>query len=273
MADPLETTTVTPAGVEEKKARRYPTEAQLKERTGEIFGTKADSFSQTEISRMSKGGKSDLATFQVERPDGTSRNITAKLSVRNEPDGTIKNVYHEKINKPLQLDDISGNKISFKERDALEAGKAIFKKDIPSKDVAGKTFDSWVQIDKDLNQLVMVSDKAIALPEKYLGKEITEENRQTMRDTGSVRIEGMISKQGNAFNAELSPNIIERKMDFKFDPKIAKSKNQEVGVAEIKDLDPGVKNDATAKKDVKAAISQDEPENEEKTAKSQGRKR
>lgn len=272
MADPMETTTVAPAGVEEKKARRYPTEAQLKERTGEVFGAKADSFSQAEISRMSKGGKSDLAKFTVERPDGSSREITAKLSVRNEPDGSIKNVYHEKINKPMQLDEISGNKISFKEREALEAGKAIFKKDIPSKDGLDK-FDSWVQVDKDLNQLVMVSDKSVALPEKYLGKEITEENRQTMRDTGSVRIEGMISKTGNPFNAELSPNIIDRKMDFKFDPKIAKTKSQEVGEAETKDVAPGIKNEATSKKEVKAEVSQDEPENQEKAAKSQGRKR
>jgi len=182
-----------------------------------IFGVAKTEFSDKEIERLVRGGKSEMHTFKFENEKGEPEEKAARMSAYRNEKGYMATKIFTRFPEMKLNDQISGIPYTAKEKEALEKGNAILKKDIPSKDSQG-TYNAWVQVDKDLNRLEMLGEARFPLPKEILKKDITHLHEE-FRTKGEARVEGMTAKDGKPFDALLKVDLIKGNFEFVFDQK------------------------------------------------------
>ncbi len=92
----------------------------------------------------------------------------------------------------------------------------------------GESIPSIISIDRMTNELVALRADKIKIPEEIKGVKLSEEQKQTLLDGKSLFLEGMISKKGTEFSANVQFNADKRYVEFLFlnDNKQAQNQRQ-----------------------------------------------
>lgn len=191
---------------QEKKAP-----ALFGELTFPLFGVKKDDFKLSEVERLERGVKSDVHDFRLKNEQGQLENKPARISIYRTPEGKTSIKIFDRSPSFTLKDDLSGVPFTPAEKETLEKGNALLKRDLPARD--GGTYNAWIQVDRELNRLEMVPEKRFHLSPSLLGQDMTRANER-LRTTGEVRMEGLSSKSGGTFDSTLKVNILKGSFDF-----------------------------------------------------------
>ena len=81
----------------------------------------------------------------------------------------------------------------------------------------GEYIPSFVSIDKLTNELVATKGDNVFIPNEVKGVELTEQEKNDLREGKKIYIEGMTAKSGNEFNAFIQVNAERRGIEYIFE--------------------------------------------------------
>lgn len=98
----------------------------------------------------------------------------------------------------------------------------------------GEPIPSIISVDRLTNQLVPLRAEWIKIPNEIKGVTLNDEQKQTLQEGKPLYIEGMISKKGTPFSAEVQFNADKRYVEFLFDndPKMKQAQKETDDVKE-----------------------------------------
>lgn len=91
----------------------------------------------------------------------------------------------------------------------------------------GETMPSIISIDRLTNEVVALRKDWMKIPDEIKGVKLNEEQKQTILEGKPLYLEGMISKKGEPFNAEVQFNADKRFVEFLFDRNINRAQTQQ----------------------------------------------
>ena len=89
-----------------------------------------------------------------------------------------------------------------------------------------KTINAYVSVDKLTNELVILNADKIKIPDKLKGVDLTEQQKQELREGKGVYIENMVSKNMKPFSATVQVNADKRGLEFQFPDAQKQAQNQ-----------------------------------------------
>ncbi|MDR1227058.1 MAG: DUF3945 domain-containing protein [Prevotellaceae bacterium] len=170
---------------------------------------------------MLQGKKSGLVNMNfTSNKDGLSvhEQVLARLSFRKNNDNTWGFRYNlRKPKKSLNnLNGYYGYKFTEEDRSKLaitgNLGKIIMV-NLPSLNPNEKT-PVLLSLDRLTNELIVREASKVNVPQSILGVELTPEQQADLKNGRAVKVEGMLKKDGSAFDAELQYNTVNRRFDF-----------------------------------------------------------
>lgn len=185
------------------------------------------------LDQMLQGRKtSQLIPISI-RQGGASITTDAKLSLRQEQDGSISLRIHG-VKKEPELDrPYFGHVFSVEDKQSLrETGHMGRVVDLY--DRANGVHPSFISIDPLTKEISSVRAKGVFIPEEVSGVNLTEQERQDIRDGKEIFIEGMIAKSGKEFDAYLRVDANERRVTYRFEDGLANVRK--IGGVELSDL-------------------------------------
>ena len=81
----------------------------------------------------------------------------------------------------------------------------------------GEYIPSFISLDKMTNEVVAMRAESLYIPNEIKGVELTDQEKNDLREGKKVYIEGMIAKSGNEFNAHIQVSAERRGIDFIFE--------------------------------------------------------
>lgn len=195
---PMDVTKIDPADLERKGIKPEAMEPHLK--------------------AMSYGHKSNgLIEMNPEMEPGGMRVPTkGRISLEEQPDGTIKVIPHYYQEKPNLDAPLHGALLDDEAKANLlatgNAGKVIELELTP-----GKKESCYVSLDKLTNGLEVLPVSQIGPVEKIKGVELTKGQQLDFAAGRKVLIEGMTSRSGTKFDGYVQINASDRKFDFTYD--------------------------------------------------------
>jgi hypothetical protein len=160
--------------------------------------------------------KSPVLLPIVTKFDEITLRTDARLSFREAPDGKLSVAVHA-LRKEPELEKPYFD-IKFSEED---------KKNLLSTGNLGRVVDAeykqgektpvYLSLDKLTNELVAIRADKIKIPENIKGVQLDEKQKQALSEGKSVLIEGMTSKNGKEFSANIQVNADKRGIEFRFD--------------------------------------------------------
>src|SRR5690606_9226422 len=81
----------------------------------------------------------------------------------------------------------------------------------------GETIPSIISVDRLTNELVALRTDKIKIPDEIKGVKLDDAQKQTLMEGKPLYIEGMISKKGTPFDANVQFNADKRFVEFLFD--------------------------------------------------------
>ena len=159
--------------------------------------------------------------------DDITLRTDARLSVVETADGRLVPKIHA-IRKEPQLDmPFYGNTFTAEDKENLSKngnlGRVI---DLNIKGVNEKV-PAFVSIDKQTNQIVAYSTKNVRIPNEIKGVKLNDEQKKALAEGKSVAVDGMTSKIGKKFNANIQVNADKKGIEFKFGETPKQSYSQE----------------------------------------------
>lgn len=140
----------------------------------------------------------------------------ARLSLRASGDGMFIPVVHA-IRKEPQLErEFFGHTFTDEDKKALkETGNLGRTVDLtfPGKDEPTRSF---VSIDRLTNDIIALSADRVRIPDEIKGVKLRDEQKKELSEGRSIYVEGMTSKTGKHFNANLQFNADKRSIEFRF---------------------------------------------------------
>ena len=91
----------------------------------------------------------------------------------------------------------------------------------------GDEIPSIISVDKKTNELIALRTEYMQIPGEIKGVKIKKKDKQTLMEGKPLRIEGMTSKKGTAFDADVQYNADKRHVEFLFDRDNPQSQTQE----------------------------------------------
>lgn len=167
-----------------------------------------------DLERMRHYGKSQLVECN---PDfgGIRVPMQARLSLRENPDGTVSIVPHP-IRREPNLDEYLNVKFTPGDQENLKkTGNLGRVAEVVDPDT-GELIPSFISIDRLTNETVAVPVSAIRIPDEVKGVKLDPEQRAALSRGEGVYVEGMTAKSGKKFNATLQINADKRGLDFHF---------------------------------------------------------
>ena len=130
----------------------------------------------------------------------------ARLSLKASGDGTFIPVVHA-IRKEPQLErEFFGHTFTDEDKKALKEtgnlGRTV-ELTFPGKDEPTRSF---VSIDRLTNDIIALSTDRVRIPDEIKGVKLTDEQKKELSEGRSIYVEGMTSKTGKHFNANLQFN-------------------------------------------------------------------
>lgn len=85
------------------------------------------------------------------------------------------------------------------------------------KSLSGEFFPSFISLDKLTNEVVSMRVESVTIPRELKGVELSEQERQDLRDGKAIFVEGMKAKSGNEFDAHVQISADRRGIEYIFD--------------------------------------------------------
>lgn len=167
-----------------------------------------------DLERMRHYGKSQLVECT---PDfgGIRVSMQARLSLRENPDGTVSIVPHP-IRREPNLDEYLNVKFPPEDQDNLKKTGNLGRVAEVVDPATGELIPSFISIDRLTNETVAVPVSAIRIPDEVKGVKLDPEQKAALSRGEGVYVEGMTAKSGKKFNATLQINADKRGLDFHF---------------------------------------------------------
>ena len=178
--------------------------------TNEIHGTRADKvFLPDEICKvkLSDAEKADLREGKKVYIEGMTskagKEFSANVQINAEKRG-VEFMFDE--NKQFNRQEIGGVKLTDKQVEALNTGKAIFVEDMNTK--KGEKFSSFIKLnDRGIPQYTRYNPdtpegaREIYIPKEIGGVRLTAEDRDELRAGKPVFIDGMVNRKGEEYSS------------------------------------------------------------------------
>jgi hypothetical protein len=160
--------------------------------------------------------KSPVLLPIVTKFDDVTLRTDARLSFREAPDGKLSVAIHALRKEPELEKPYFGVKFSEEDKKNLlttgNLGRVI---DAEYKQ--GEKTPVYLSLDKLTNELVAIRADKIKIPESIKGVQLDEKQKQALSEGKSVLVEGMTSKNGKEFSANIQVNADKRSIEFRFD--------------------------------------------------------
>jgi len=168
-----------------------------------------------DLERMRNYGKSRLIDCNPEI-GGIRVAMQARLSLRENPDGTVSLVPHP-IRRAPNYDEYLNVKFTEEDRDNLKKTGNLGRVAKVVDPVTGELLPSFISIDRVTNETVSVPVRDINIPQEVLGAALDDKQQAALARGEGVYVEGMTSKNnGKVFNATIQINADKRGLDFHF---------------------------------------------------------
>ena len=167
------------------------------------------------LEKMLGWGKSDLVSISVPFGDKTIH-TEARLAFRENTEGNLTLAIHT-IRKEHRLD-FPFMGVQFSEEDKRqfrETGNLGRVAELTPKN--GEPFKAFISVDPQTNELIALKADRIRIPTEIKGVKLNPEQQTDLANGKAVKVEGMISKKGTAFDATVQVNADKRGIEFKFD--------------------------------------------------------
>ena len=170
------------------------------------------------LKAMSYGHKSNkIVEMNPEMEPGGMRVPTkGRISLEEQPDGSIKAIPHYHQEKPNLDAPLHGTKLDDEAKANLmttgNAGKVIELELTP-----GKKEPCYVTLDKMTNGLEVLPVSQIGPIDKIKGIELSEGQKLDFAAGRKVLVEGMTSRSGTKFDGYVQVNASDKKFDFTYD--------------------------------------------------------
>ena len=160
--------------------------------------------------------KSPVLLPIVSKFDDVTLRTDARLSFREAPDGKLSVAIHALRKEPELEKPYFGVKFSEEDKkNILTTGN--LGRVIDAEYKQGEKTPVYLSLDKLTNELVAIRTDKIKIPESIKGIQLDEKQRQALSEGKSVLVEGMISKNGKEFSANIQVNADKRGIEFRFD--------------------------------------------------------
>ncbi len=167
-----------------------------------------------DLERMRHYGKSQLIECS---PDfgGIRVSMQARLSLRENPDGTVSLVPHP-IRREPNLDEYLNVKFTPEDRENLKKTGNLGRIVEVVDPATGELHPSFVSIDRLTNETVATPVSAIRIPDKIKDVTLDPTQQAALSRGEGVFVEGMTAKSGKKFDATIQINADKRGLDFHF---------------------------------------------------------
>lgn len=180
------------------------------------------------LNTMLNYGRSPLLPVKMDL-EGVVVDTQARLAFRKDQEGNVTLSVHGVRRQPELDKPFYGHKFTDEEKQSLtdtgNLGKVL---DMKKND--GTTLPVYVSVDKLTNELVALRADKIKIPNEIKGTNLSEEQKQQLKDGKAVFVEGMTAKSGKEFSAHLQVNADRRGLEFIFDRQQGQSQQKENGV-------------------------------------------
>ena len=159
-------------------------------------------------------GKSPLVTCYPEI-GGVRFPVEARLSLRENPDGTVSLVPHPLRREP-DLKSYENIEFTDADRESLKkTGNLGRVAEVLDKNT-GELVPSYISLDRQTNETISVPVSALRIPDEVKGVKLDKEQQEALAAGKGVYLEGMTSKSGKRFNATIQINADKQGLDFHF---------------------------------------------------------
>jgi len=141
----------------------------------------------------------------------------ARLSLQQGEDGKIVAAVHGVRKEPNLNFEFFGHKFTDEDKkNILDTGNMGRVVDLKNPKT-GEMMPSIVSVDRLTNELIALRTDFIKIPDDLKGIKLNEEQKQTLSEGKPLYLEGMISKKGDEFSANVQFNADKRYVEFLFD--------------------------------------------------------
>lgn len=167
-----------------------------------------------DLERMRHYGKSQLVECS---PDfgGIRVSMQARLSLRENPDGTVSLVPHP-IRRAPNFDEYLNVKFTPEDQENLKKTGNLGRIVEVVDPATGELHPSFVSIDRLTNETVAVPVSAIRIPDEVKGVKLDPKQKAALSRGEGVFVEGMTGKSGKKFDATIQINADKRGLVFHF---------------------------------------------------------
>lgn len=164
------------------------------------------------LERLLKGEKTGVIDFKSTYNDQETA-LRGKIYLVKQ--GQEVKPYFQTVKQSLQLpESYLGHKFSEQDKELLkqtgELGKRVELDDQYTK----KKFDAYIGVDKETNSLTVWRADRVHVPMQIKGVDVSKEQQETLRQGGSIRLTGMISENGQKFDADIQVSAGKRSLSF-----------------------------------------------------------
>ncbi len=154
----------------------------------------------------------------------------ARLSLQTDKDGNVVTAIHGIREKPNLEFPFFGHEFTKQDKENLlntgNMGRVVNL--INTKSEEKETIPSIISVDRLTNELVALKTEFIKIPDEIKGVKLNDEQKQTLMEGKPLYLEGMISKKGTEFDANLQFNADKRFVEFLFDKGPSKKQEQSI---------------------------------------------
>lgn len=141
----------------------------------------------------------------------------ARLSLQPTSDGNIVAAVHGIRREPNLNFEFFGHKFTDEDKqNLLQTGNMGRTVDLTNSKTGG-LMPSIISVDRLTNELIALKAEFVKIPDEIKGVKLNDEQKQTLMEGKPLFIEGMISKKGDTFSANVQFNADKRYVEFLFD--------------------------------------------------------
>ena len=143
--------------------------------------------------------------------------MDARLSLQQNNEEQVVVAIHGIRKEPNLNFEFFGHKFTKEDKDNLLQSGNMGRMVNLTNPKTGETIPSIISVDRLTNELVALRTDKIKIPDEIKGVKLDEAQKQTLMEGKPLYIEGMISKKGTPFDANLQFNADKRFVEFLFD--------------------------------------------------------
>lgn len=143
--------------------------------------------------------------------------MDARLSLQSNNDGQVVVAIHGIRKEPNLNYEFFGHKFSEEDKNNLLQTGNMGRVVNLTNPKTGDQIPSIISVDRLTNELIALRTEFIKIPDEIKGLKLNDLQKQTLLDGKPLKIERMVSKKGNEFNATVQFNADKRFVEFLFD--------------------------------------------------------